>query len=72
VFDLKLQSPARIFRAATHGLGVFEISVPAPETVSFIADSITLPDCSLKYREQAVFSWSVASLARPNRRDRSN
>jgi hypothetical protein len=30
VFDLKLQSPARILRAATHGLGVFEISIPAP------------------------------------------
>ena len=30
VFDLKLQSPARILRAATHGLGVFEISVPTP------------------------------------------
>jgi hypothetical protein len=30
VFDLKLQSPGRILRAATHGLGVFEISVPAP------------------------------------------
>jgi len=30
VFDLKLQSTARILRAATHGLGVFEISVPAP------------------------------------------
>jgi hypothetical protein len=30
VFDLKLQSPARILRAATHGLGVFEISVPQP------------------------------------------
>ena len=29
VFDLKLQSPGRILRAATHGLGVFEISVPA-------------------------------------------
>jgi hypothetical protein len=30
VFDLKLQSPARILRAATHGLGVFQISAPAP------------------------------------------
>ena len=30
VFDLKLQSPGRILRAATHGLGVFEISVPTP------------------------------------------
>jgi hypothetical protein len=30
VFDLKLQSPSRTLRAATHGLGVFEISVPAP------------------------------------------
>lgn len=27
VFDLKLQSPGRILRAATHGLGVFEISI---------------------------------------------
>ena len=27
VFDLKLQSPSRILRAATHGLGVFEISI---------------------------------------------
>jgi photosystem II stability/assembly factor-like uncharacterized protein len=30
VFDLKLQSPGRVLRAATHGLGVFEISVPTP------------------------------------------
>jgi hypothetical protein len=27
VFDLKLQSPSRILRAATHGLGIFEISI---------------------------------------------
>jgi hypothetical protein len=27
IFDLQLQSPARILRAATHGLGVFEISI---------------------------------------------
>lgn len=27
VFDLELQSPGRILRAATHGLGVFEISI---------------------------------------------
>ena len=27
VFDLQLQSPARILRAATHGLGIFEISI---------------------------------------------
>ena len=27
VFDLKLQSPSRTLRAATHGLGVFEISI---------------------------------------------
>jgi hypothetical protein len=27
VFDLQLQSPSRILRAATHGLGIFEISI---------------------------------------------
>jgi hypothetical protein len=27
IFDLKLQSPGRVLRAATHGLGVFEISI---------------------------------------------
>ncbi|MBV8099858.1 MAG: hypothetical protein JOZ31_11935 [Verrucomicrobia bacterium] len=27
IFDLKLQSPSRTLRAATHGLGVFEISI---------------------------------------------
>jgi hypothetical protein len=27
IFDLKLQSPGRTLRAATHGLGVFEISI---------------------------------------------
>jgi hypothetical protein len=30
IFDLTLQSPNRILRAATHGLGIWETSIAAP------------------------------------------
>ncbi|HEY8186599.1 MAG TPA: Calx-beta domain-containing protein [Pyrinomonadaceae bacterium] len=38
VFDLAIQSPSRILRAATHGRGIWEISIPSaagPNTVQF-------------------------------------
>jgi hypothetical protein len=42
VFDIAIQSPSRILRVATHGRGMWEISIPSaggPNTVQFSAGS---------------------------------
>lgn len=40
VFDLAIQSPNRILRAATHGRGIYEISIPGLSGANFVQFSL--------------------------------